>query len=96
MTNACLSVSRASSRATPLNKVHVFGVSIIISYETPVAFRWKGGHARRVNTWGPTTGRHLKEAGAYDWPELEEDEFNKKMNDAIYKSMADRIAQELK
>jgi hypothetical protein len=96
MTNACVSISRVTSRATPLNRVHVFGVRILISYNTPVAFEWKGGRARRVNTWGPTTGRHLKEAGAYFWLELEEDEFNKKMNDAVFKSMADRIAQELK
>lgn len=96
MTNACVSVSRATNRATPLNRVHVFGVSILISYETPVAFEWKGGHARRVNTWGPTTGRHLKDAGAYNWPQLEEDDFNKHLNDAIFKSMADRIAMELK
>lgn len=96
MTTACVSVARASNRATPLNKVYVFGVSILVSYETPVAFEWKGGRARRVNVWGPTTGKHIKEGGAYDWPKLDKDEFNRELNAAVCQSMADRIAQELK
>ena len=95
MTSACVSVSRASTRATPLNWVQVFGVQVLISYETPVAFHDRYEHHRRHNVWGPTTGRHLKEAGATNWPECDEDEFNTKLNLAIYKSMTERFALKL-
>lgn len=90
--NSCISVSRASDRATPLNWIHVFGVSVLISYETPVAFQSAYEYHRRHNVWGSTTGRHFKEAGATNWPECDEDEFNTKLNLAIYKSMAERMA----
>ena len=95
MTSACVSVSRASTRATPLNWIQVFGVSVLISYETPVAFNDGREHHRRHNVWGPTTSRHFKEAGATNWPECDEDEFNTKLNLAIYKSMTERIALKL-
>jgi len=95
MTNACVTVRRATSRATPLNWVQVFDVWMLISYETAVAFHHNQQYARRINTWGPTTGRHLKDGGAYDWPQYEEKEFNRRLNAAIYKSMASQVAEEL-
>jgi len=95
MTSACVSVSRASTRATPLNWIQVFGVKVLISYETPVAFEDRYEHHRRHNDWGPTTGRHFREAGATNWPQCDADEFNTKLNLAIYKSMTERIALKL-
>jgi hypothetical protein len=45
--------------------------SFYFSYETIVAYCGPNGIAvRRPNDWGPTTGRHLKELGVYDWTEL--------------------------
>jgi hypothetical protein len=95
MTAACVSARRATIRATPLNSIQVFDVWMLVSYETIVAFRFGSQKARIVNSWGPTTGRHLKEGGAYDWPQYEVEEFNRMLNDAVYKSMSLRVAKEL-
>lgn len=44
-------------------EVTVRGVRIFFSYTTPIAFYARcGTFVSRVNEWGPTTGRHLREA----------------------------------
>lgn len=70
-------------RDTKSITVHIFGVRVIMSYETPV-MAWYGDKLiRRKNIWGPTTGRHLNE-NQPSWlkPEIIDDavEFNRRLN----------------
>ena len=60
---------------TPANALvfYMDGITVWFSYKTPVAFRiiGNGNVAKRivrVNTWGPTTGKHLNaiDGGAKD------------------------------
>lgn len=66
--------AEATNRKTKCFWLTVFDIEILISYETPVAFRTRSGVARfrQKNHWGPTTGRHMKETNVYDWPVIAE------------------------
>lgn len=76
--------SRASKRRTESYWVTIFGVDILISYQTPVAFSDNDGVMfRRKNTWGPTTGRHLRESNASEWTTVDELEFTRELRAAI-------------
>lgn len=76
--------SRASKRRTESYWVTIFGVDILISYQTPVAFTNNNGVMfRRKNIWGPTTGRHLHEANASEWTTVDELEFARELRAAI-------------
>lgn len=76
--------SRASKRQTESYWVTIFGVDILISYQTPVAFSSNDGtRFRRENIWGPTTGRHLREANADEWTILDEPWFTRELRAAI-------------
>lgn len=76
--------SRASKRQTESYWVMIFGVDILISYQTPVAFTDNNGIVfRRKNIWGPTTGRHLREAGADEWATVGELEFTRELRAAV-------------
>lgn len=44
--------------------------TVYVSYETVIAFKNKAtGRALRLeNTWGPTTGKHMKAMGVKEFP----------------------------
>lgn len=71
---------KPTSRNTPVYKMTVFGVTFTVSYETVVAVHGRlnsqGKMARLENVWGPTTGRHMNDAGVRDYPVLCEEEFD--------------------
>jgi len=76
--------SRASKRRTESYWVTIFGVDILISYQTPVAFSDNDGVMfRRKNIWGPTTGRHLRESDASEWTVVDELEFTRELRAAV-------------
>ena len=89
---------RRAKRNTPATSVNIFGVWVYFSYDTPVGCNPPGEPSfQRKNVWGPTTGRHLNEWG-FNTPgveKLDEDEFTRRMDLAIYKAMADKFARRL-
>lgn len=45
------------------------------SYSTIVALHRQEYKVRRRNHWGPTTGKHMKHLGCYDFKEISDDGF---------------------
>lgn len=88
----------APSRATKAHIVSVCGVDIFFSYSTPVGCSPPDAPSfQRENVWGPTTGRHLNEWG-FNRPGIEklgQEEFERRMNLAIFRSMAKHIADKV-
>lgn len=66
-----MKISR-NQRKTPSCEISIGDYFFLISYDTVVAARGNGNCARRTNHWGPTTGRHMKDHGVYNWPENDE------------------------
>lgn len=60
---ALLSFGKASNRNTQAYSIGLGPHQFFISYETIVAYKGPLGYVRRVNEWGPTTGKHLSEMG---------------------------------
>lgn len=85
-------------RNTPATAVNVCGVWVYFSYDTPVGCNPPNESSfQRENVWGPTTGRHLNEWG-FNRPgieKLDEAEFERRMDLAIYKAMADMFAEKI-
>lgn len=91
-----ITLNDATSRKTQCHWVGIGGLSILFSYQTPIAFRVCGQYYRRHNNWGPATGRHMRETGVVDWPEIvDEDEFNRKLEVIVATAWRDNIARTL-
>jgi hypothetical protein len=93
-----ISLSPATRRNTPAHYVNVCGVNILFSYETAVGCNPPDEVSfRRRNVWGPTTGKHLNETGFRNVgiEELEEDEFEVRMNKAILRAIGNRMANHI-
>jgi hypothetical protein len=61
-------LQKASHRNTQSHWVDVFGVGVLFSYETPIAFRGNGKRLRTPVSHSRTTGRHRNEAGVIAYP----------------------------
>lgn len=86
----------ATRRNTRANYVIVFGVRVLFSYETPVAFHDPElGPVRRRNEWGPTTGRHLKETSWGMGKQLEADEFNERLDALLLSRLVTEVSQRI-
>lgn len=70
-----VSIRPGTSRNTRATIVQIGQHAFYFSYRTCVAYRGPRGCARIENHWGPTTGRHLREMGVYDWQVLTDDAF---------------------
>ena len=90
-----ISFRHESNRNTKCYSVRVGGLECFISYETVIAFRYPGMRLRRHNDWGRTTGRHMKEMCAHDWPEVDERTFERELDQAFAKMMRDEVARVL-
>lgn len=90
-----ITIREATDRNTKCLYLDVGGVGMVVSYTTVVAASYAGRRIRRVNTWGPTTGRHMQETNCHDWPQLEEAEFEEALNEMILRSIADRVGRRL-
>lgn len=85
----------ATNRNTPAKWLTVFRVTMLVSYNTVVAAEFKGRHIRRDNTWGPTTGRHMNEAGVKGYDVLSDEEFHEALRSMLIESMAENVGEEL-
>ena len=66
--------------------LHLPGISIWFSYETPVAFRFRGERVVRENDWSTTTGKHLNRidgGGNARADRIPGDEFERLLEDAL-------------
>jgi hypothetical protein len=64
-----------TGRNTPAHIITIGEHDFYFSYETCIAYRGPLVHCRIPNLWGPTTGRHIREMGVYNWPEVDADKF---------------------
>lgn len=56
-----MDISLRATNSPTAKEVTVGNVTILFSYETPVAFHKNGlGYIVRENDWGSTTGKHIK------------------------------------
>ena len=62
-----ISLRRGSRRRTQCYEIWLGGHRFYVSYETLIGYDGPLGQFRRNNDWGPTTGRHMKEMGIYDY-----------------------------
>lgn len=76
-----------TNRNTQAHVVEVGDDTYYFSYETCIAFRGiRGGKSlviRRPNDWGPTTGRHFKEMGCFEWETVDADLFERIVADEL-------------
>lgn len=74
----------ATNRKTPCHWAKVFGVHVLFSYETAMAFSNPGkGSFRRSDTWSKTTRKHLSETSVMEYNVLPDDDFEVALNHAI-------------
>jgi len=62
------------------------GITIWFSYETPVAFTFRGKRVVRVNDWSTTTGKHLNRidgGGSAQADRIPGDEFTSLLEHAL-------------
>ena len=76
---------RPPHRNTKSYEVFIGGLNLVFSYSTCVAMYYHplGLCGRLDNRWGPTTGRHLKEMGAWVFPVVESHELEAMVEQAI-------------
>lgn len=91
-----LKLSKASNRNTQSHWVNVAGVRVLFSYETPVAFSYGPVHVRIKNHWGPTTGRHMKEAYVSDYTIIDDEEFEKQLAISVWDAATKQAPKEVK
>ena len=92
--------NKATNRSTESYWIRVASVALLVSYETIVAASTYANTGRirikQKNHWGPTTGRHMREAllDVSDSYIVVEDptEFVERVNDMIYQSLAQQVA----
>lgn len=68
-----------TNRNTKAYIVTVGEHDLYISYETVIAYNGPRTRFRMDNVWGPTTGRHMKEMGVYNYPTLSPEDFEKSL-----------------
>lgn len=90
-----ISFTHGSKRNTKCYIVCVGGVTTYISYETVIAAEYKGECVRAQNTWGPTTGRHMRDMGVYDWPQLSLRELYEKVDAFCVDALLQRAKESL-
>ena len=64
------------------NIVEFAGATYFFSYETCVAFSSRSGNFRRDKTYSITTSKHMRQMCVKDWPQVPDDEFEKRIIDA--------------
>lgn len=78
-----IELRKASDRNTQAHWVSIGYVDILFSYETAIALNAPGIRCRKENHWGPTTGRHFKDAYAHDYPIVSDEEFEQRVQQAL-------------
>ena len=73
-----------TGRDTKAYQVVLGNMSLFFSYSTCIAF-FHGRVGYRIdNSWGPTTGRHMREMGLHEYPIIPGEEFNQRLAAALY------------
>lgn len=87
----------ATNRNTKCYRLTVADVNMIISYGTVIAAQSKRlGSIRQANHWGPTTGRHFKEAvPSYARVIEDQDEFMRIVNSDIRAGVLNTLTEKL-
>lgn len=86
---ASISINNYTSRNAEALCVSIGPIDLYFSYKTVIAFRAPGfGSCVRENSWGPTTGRHIKETG-FD-PGI-----SQRMNGAEFDALVEQIASSI-
>lgn len=62
-----------------VNNIHV----ITYSYQTPICYCGPLGPMRIKNSWGPTTGRHFKDAGAENYPIYTQEQLEERIKEVL-------------
>jgi hypothetical protein len=89
MNNCPIKLKHATNRNTKAYKIVLSGHSgshvLFISYETIVGLCNSHGAWRIENSWGPTTGRHMREMGltSADYQVVDDEELNDRVKMAI-------------
>lgn len=77
---------KATDRKTECYWLDLFGISVLISYETPIAFDDGWRRLRQANHWGRTTNRHFSETDTKNWEVIEDSkDFQALLDQAILK-----------
>jgi hypothetical protein len=88
--------ANAPMRNTNARWVFVFGLGLLFSYQTVVAASYKTRHIRQKNHWGPTTGRHMKEYGVWDYHVIEdEQEFHDEVRRMLMQAASDDLTKRM-
>lgn len=78
-----LRLDKVSRRNTQAHLIEVGGHAFFFSYATAVAYRGPLGSCRVANKWGPTTGRHIGEAGVSQLPIVPTETMNSRIKHAL-------------
>lgn len=84
---------RLPNRNTKTFQLDIFGVGLLVSYETVVAADYKGTKIRRRNEWGPTTMRHMSEANVKGYVEMEQEAFDAEVRKLLFKGAAEDLTK---
>ena len=75
-----------SRRNTKCYEISIGGDTFYISYTTIIACRTEEGQCRIENSWGLTTGRHMKDMNVYNWPIVPLEELHSRIKKSIMKT----------
>lgn len=75
------------------HRINIMGVTICISYETPIAVAYADECKRVHNSWGLTTGKHMNQLGVRDWKEVEESELEEFLEQSLARASLDKIKE---
>jgi hypothetical protein len=82
---------KGSERNTQCYIFRLAGIEFFISYNTIIAIRSDEGSVRLDNTWGPTTGQHMKEMGVKDFPIVDQETFQHAIRTSLSKMGSELI-----
>lgn len=91
-----LDIAPGSNRNTKCYRVSIAGNVFYVSYSTVVACHTEEGGVRIENSWGPTTGRHMKDMGVYGWQIVSEEELQLRIKRAVMRAGLNLALQPLK
>ncbi len=98
MSRPLISLRKATNRNTPLHEVE-YGtmLTLYFSYETIIAFRCDTlGSFMTSNRWGPTTGRHMNELRRDSFTQVDEEAFDKKLEEGMKRALSGTLGNEAK
>lgn len=62
------------------SKLTIRNIVVYFSYETPIAYNYKGLIVCRENSWGPTTGKHINYVCADKKKRISAEDFERELD----------------